>query len=113
MPVTDPPTFHHDNEIAKNYIDKLFKSTNSNRTQLILMAGISLNDVKLIKYACDIDPNVVKTPVLQSVIEATDAALASVTKTTLSMHVEAAKAEEAANPTASQMVWADNNASPN
>ena len=97
----------------KNYIDILFKLTSPDRSQLILMAGISLNDVKLIKYACDIDPNVVKIPVLQSVIEATDAALAPVTKTFLSMNVEAAKAEESANPTASQMVWADNNASPN
>ena len=111
--MSDPPTFEHNNEAAKNYIDHLFKSTDPRRTQLILMAGISLNDVKLIKYACDIDPNVVKTPVLQSVIEATDAALAPVTKTFLSMNVEAAKAEESANPTPSQMVWADNNAGPN
>ena len=112
MPVTDTAPFSHDNKVAENYIKHLFKSDSPNRTQLILMAGISLNDVKLVKYACDIDPNVVKIPVLQSVIKATDAALATVTGTTLSMHVEAAKVEEAANPTASQMVWAAN-ASPN
>ena len=112
--MSDIPKYEHDDEAVKNYINSLFKLTSiPQQSQLILMAGIALNDVKLIKYACDLDPNVVKIPVPQSVLEATDAALASVTKTTLSMHVEAAKAEEAANPTASQMVWADNNASPN
>lgn len=112
--MSDIPKYEHDDEAVKNYINDLFKLTSiPQQSQLILMAGIALNDVKLIKYACDIDPNVVKIPVLQSVIEATDAALAPVTKTFLSMNVEAAKAEEAANPTASQMVWADNNASPN
>ena len=93
--MSDPPPFLHDNEAVKHYIDTLFKLTSPNQSQLILMAGISLNNVELIKYACSIDPNVVKTPVSQDVIEATDAALAVVTGRALSGEVDAAAAEEA------------------
>ena len=111
--MSDIPKYEHDDEAVKNYINSLFKLTSfPEQSQLILMAGIALNDVKLIKYACDLDPNVVKMPVPQSVLEATDAALGEAAGCKLSAHVEAAAAEGIANPTASQMVSADN-ASPN
>ena len=112
--MSDIPKYEHDDEAVKNYINDLFKLTSiPQQSQLILMAGIALNDVKLIKYACDLDPTVVKRPVPQSILEATDAVLGKAAGCKLSAHVDAAAAEGIANPTPSQMVWADNNASPN
>ena len=81
MPTPEPPPFNHDNETVENYIKMLIKEGvgGTKRSQLILMAGISLNNVKLIKYACEIDPNVVNLPVPEDVLNATDAVLSPVT----------------------------------
>ena len=68
-----------------NYIDHLFKNpTLKDRTQLILIAGIVLNNVELIKYAADIDPNVVKAPIPNHILTLTDAIMSQETGITLS-----------------------------
>ena len=87
MPIPSPPTFHHTNNVIDNYIDYLFKNPSlPDRTQLILMAGIALSNVDLIKYAGDIDPNVVNIPVPNHILTITDSIMSEVTGITLSQN---------------------------
>ena len=80
MPILELPTFQHDDKAVYNYIDCLLKNDDlENRSQLILIAGIALNNIKLMKYATSIDPTVVNRIVPNYILEATDAALSSVT----------------------------------
>ena len=83
MHLPSPP--YHTSNTINNYIDHLFKNpTLKDRTQLILIAGIVLNNVELIKYAADIDPNVVKAPIPNHILTLTDAIMSQETGITLS-----------------------------
>ena len=70
MPVPAPPEFTHENQGIHNFVNMHLSNANANanvnipnRSCLIIMSGIMLNNVALIKYAADIDPTVVNTPV--------------------------------------------------
>ena len=66
MPVPAPPEFTHETPTIHNFVNMLLSNANANipnRSCLIIMSGIMLNNVALIKYAADIDPTVVNTPV--------------------------------------------------
>lgn len=74
MPVPAPPEFTHENQAIHNFINLLLADTlnTQHRSALIIMSGIMLNNIELIKYAADIDPAVVNTPIplaVQQVIE--------------------------------------------
>ena len=71
--MTPPPEFNHENATIKNFIQLLLSNSEiNNRSQLILMSGIALNNIELIGYASQIDPTVVSTPTPTRVITIID-----------------------------------------
>ncbi len=64
------PNFNHEVLAIHNFINTaLTHEDMTSRTQIILMCGIYLNNLDLIKYACEIDNTVINRPVSNSLIE--------------------------------------------
>ena len=62
------PTFHHSNYAINTFVNYILDSENLKyRSQFIIMSGISLNNMALIEYACEIDPSCVNTQIESSV----------------------------------------------
>ena len=67
------PNFQHSNDTIKNFVNMILNDEIANRAQLIIMSGVALNNVELIKYACEIDPDCAKKKVSNSVLQIIDA----------------------------------------
>ena len=71
--MSSPPEFNHENTAINNFIQLLLSNSEiNNRSHLILMSGIALNNIPLIKYASQIDSTAVSTPVPTGVITIID-----------------------------------------
>ena len=71
--MSTPPEFNHENTTINNFIQLLLSNCDiNNRSQLILMSGIALNNIELIGYASQIDPTAVSTPIPTRVITIID-----------------------------------------
>ena len=79
MPIPAPPTFHHDNNTVNTFVDYLLKEhpTGTKKAQLILMTGIALNNIELIKYASNLEPDIVNKPVPNHILTIIDAILSA------------------------------------
>ena len=72
--------FSHDNDAVQNYISTLLKSPNTTDcAQLLLMAGVALNDTGLMKYAISLEPGIVNMGVPDYILAATDDVMYEVT----------------------------------
>ena len=71
--MSSPPEFNHENPAINNFIQLLLSNSEiNNRSHLILMSGIALNNIELIGYASQIDPTAVSTPIPTRVITIID-----------------------------------------
>jgi hypothetical protein len=69
--MTHTLNFRHENAAVQNYVNMLLEGHLSDRSpilparraQLIILAGISLNDTALLSYAADLDRGVVNRPI--------------------------------------------------
>ena len=75
MPFVDnPPTFNHENTEIETYVKSIIGENFNlpNQAQYIIMAGISLGDLKLIEYSCKIDPDAATTPIPEHIVNVTN-----------------------------------------
>tara|TARA_B100000029_G_scaffold421039_1_gene427156 strand:- start:562 stop:831 length:270 start_codon:yes stop_codon:yes gene_type:complete len=65
--------FNHENNVVYNFIDGLLsKPKTILNLQLLLMTGVALNNIELMKYAIEINPEIVNMGVPTNVIQQID-----------------------------------------